>query len=546
MSDFITFIPLGGSDEIGMNLNVYGYRDKFIIIDAGLMFIDLPGAETAIPDTEFIDEFGDSILGIVLTHGHEDHIGAIAHIWPKVKCPIYATPFTASLVARKLQERGITNADIKRIPLSGEFDIGEFAIRFVTLTHSILEPNGVLIKTPAGTLFHTGDWKIDSSPLIGEQTDTEALKKFADAGVLAMICDSTNAMEPGHSGSEAEVKEALFDAIQEAQNRVFVACFASNVVRFSSVMWAAHAAGRSVALMGRSMQRMYDCARENGYLSDLPPIVNLDTAMDSPRDQIVILCTGSQGEPRAALTKLALEQHPSVWIDEDDTVILSSRVIPGNEKDIAFIHNTLIKRGVNVITHHDGLFHVSGHPCQDELKLMYEWVRPSITIPVHGEKRHQYEHAKLAKSWGVEKTIVPENGDIIRIYADGNVSKKDQVPCTAQAIDGTCLVPTNDPVYKHRARLADAGVVMVSIILKQNSRGYTFKIDEILCDYIGIVDGDGKIKNLIVEEITKFIGQSDRNYSFPEIKQDIEKTTRNLIFRKNGKKPVVICHIYDK
>src|SRR3954465_6083160 len=404
--DELVFLPLGGSGEIGMNFNAYGYGPendrRWIIVDCGVLFGregNTPGVDLILPDIRYLMERREHVLGIIATHAHEDHIGAIAPLWPSLRCPIYATPFTARLITGKLDEAGLTSkVHVHEVPGGGRPKLGPFELDFISITHSILEPNLLAIRTPLGVVAHTGDWKIDPDPMLGEATDTAALEKLGDEGVLALVCDSTNALVPGSSGSEAKVRETLTELIGTLKGRVAVTGFASNVARLDTVARAARAHGRRVALVGRSMQKMVSAARETGYLKNFPTILDETEVADMPAHKILYLCTGSQGEPRAALARIANKSHPHVELGEGDAVIFSSRVIPGNELAIAEIQNALSARGIALLTADDHFVHVSGHPCRDELAQMYRWIRPQLALPVHGEMRHQVSHAKLARS----------------------------------------------------------------------------------------------------------------------------------------------------
>ncbi|HET6223250.1 MAG TPA: ribonuclease J, partial [Dongiaceae bacterium] len=417
-ADEVLFLALGGAGEIGMNLNLYGHAGKWLMIDLGVTFGDdaTPGIEVIMPDIGFIEERRRDLAGLVLTHAHEDHIGAVPYLWPRLGCPIFATPFTASLVREKLREVGLAQAaPITEIPMSGRFSVGPFELELVTLTHSIPEPNAVVIRTKFGTLLHTGDWKLDPEPLVGPLADEAALRRLGDEGVLAMICDSTNALVHGQSGSEGEVRESLQELVGRLPGRIAVACFASNVARVETIARVAAAHDRQVALVGRSLWRITEAARENGYLADIPPFITEHDIGYLPRDKALLICTGSQGEPRSALARIARDDHPTVSLEKGDTVIFSSRIIPGNERSIGELQNGLVRLGVEIITERDHFVHVSGHPARDELLAMYQWVRPRIAIPVHGEARHLRAHARLAESGQVGQALVIENGDVVRL-----------------------------------------------------------------------------------------------------------------------------------
>jgi ribonuclease J len=475
--DELVFLPLGGSNEIGMNFNLYGYGPahdrKWIVVDLGVTFGDLttPGVEVILPDPAFIAEHADDILGIVLTHAHEDHIGAVGWLWPQLKAPVYATPFTAFLVREKLRDAGILDeVSITEVPLSGTIKLGPFELTLVTLTHSIPEPNGLAIKTPLGTILHTGDWKIDPDPLLGGATDVDFLRTLGDEGVLAMVCDSTNVFVDGRAGSEAEVRVALTKLIGSLSGKVAVGCFASNVARMDSVIRAAEAADRRVCLIGRSMLRMAAAARSVGFLKDVAPFVTEQEAGYFPSDKILYLCTGSQGEPRAALARIADGSHPHVSLGQGDCCVFSSRVIPGNEIAIRNLQNKLADRGVRLYSDrdHPGI-HVSGHPCRDELSDMYHWVRPRIAVPTHGERRHLLEHMAFAKDLQVPEQVAPRNGDMVRL-APGRAEIIDEVPAARLFVDGRVLTPENSEPLRERRHAAHNGVVIVSLAIDRKGR----------------------------------------------------------------------------
>jgi len=471
----LVFLPLGGSNEIGMNLNAYGYGPaddrKWIVVDVGVTFGDssTPGVDVIVPDPTFLE--GEEILGIVLTHAHEDHIGALGWLWPRLKAPLYATPFTAFLIREKLRDAGLLDkVTIHEVPLGGRIDLGPFQVEMVTITHSIAEPNGLAIKTPLGVVLHTGDWKIDNDPIIGERTDVDTIRRLGDEGVLAMVCDSTNVFQEGVAGSEGEVKAALAELIGGLKGRVAVGCFASNVARMDSVIRAAEAAGRRVVLAGRSMHRITAAAKSVGMLSDVQPFLSEDEARLWPADQILYLCTGSQGEPRAALSRVAEGTHPFVKLGPGDHCIFSSRVIPGNELAIGRLQDTLSERGVRIYTDrdHPGI-HVSGHPCRDELRQMYQWARPQIAVPTHGMRRHIAEHALLAKEMQVPETVTPRNGDMVRL-APGPAVIIDEVPSGRLFVDGGMLVEEAGEALRERRHAASNGVLIVSFAMDRRGK----------------------------------------------------------------------------
>ncbi len=463
----LLFVPLGGAGEIGMNLNLYGYAGQWLMIDLGVIFADetTPGVDVIVPDPGFIVDRRDDLLGLVLTHAHEDHIGAVPHIWPLLRCPVYATPFTAQVLRRKLEEFGLVDdVPITEIPLGGRFTLGSFELEFVTLTHSIPEPNAVLIRTPLGTIVHTGDWKLDPDPLVGDAVDEDALREIGAEGVLAMVCDSTNALTEGRSGSEADLRRSLIEVTEGWDGRIAIASFASNVARLETVAAIAEAHGREASLVGRSLWRMYESARDSGYLSGIRGFLPEQEIMSVPRDKLVVACTGSQGEPRAALARIADRKHQSLSLDSGDVVVFSSRVIPGNERAIFRLQNDLIRLGVEVITEKEHFVHVSGHPARDELTQMYQWVRPKIAVPVHGELRHLKAHERFAQNCQVSETVVVENGGVVRL-APGPAKVVDHQPAGRLAVEGGSLLALDSEEIRVRKRIMYNGSAAASIVV---------------------------------------------------------------------------------
>ena len=515
--DELVFLPLGGSNEIGMNFNLYGYGPaharKWIVVDLGVTFGDqtTPGVEIILPDPEFIREYAKNIVGIVLTHAHEDHIGAVAWLWPQLRAPLYATPFTAFLLREKLRENEeCADAEITEVPLSGTIQLGPFEVELITLTHSIPEPNGLAIRTPLGTVLHTGDWKIDPDPVLGSVTDDAAIQKLGDEGVLAMVCDSTNVFVDGESGSEADVKEALAGLIGGLSGKVAVACFASNVARMDSVIRAAEAAGRGVCLVGRSMHRMAAAAKSVGLLDGVREFLSEQQAAAMPENEVLFLCTGSQGEPRAALSRIADGSHPHVKLGAGDACVFSSRVIPGNEIPIRNLQNRLADRGVRLYTErdHPGI-HVSGHPCRDELAQMYSWARPQIAVPTHGERRHLLEHAAFAKDLQVPQSVAPRNGDMVRL-APGRAEIIDEVPAGRIYVDAGVLTPENGDALRERRHAAYNGVLAVSVVL----------------------DGRGKVA--AGPQVRALGLPADDDYPMDEVLEDLAKEARQALARLQG------------
>jgi len=490
----LIFIPLGGTGEIGMNLNLYGYgkpeQEDWIIVDYGITFGDdtTPGVDVILPDPTFIEQRRDRLKGMVLTHAHEDHIGALAYMWDKVQCPIYCTPFTATLARGKLKEAGFGHLDIvHEIPLGGRFDLGPFDIEFVTFTHSILEPNALAIRTPEGTVVHTGDWKLDDGPVIGRTTDVDRLSEIGKEGVLALVADSTNVFTTGKTGSEEDLEPSLTELIGRYKTgKVCVTCFASNLARLHTIAVAAKQCGREIVVSGRSFSKMMDAAHANGYMLDTPDFLTEDEARHIPDDKLLVICTGSQGEPRAALARIASGNHKNIQLGDGDVVIFSSRTIPGNEKSIYRIQNELARKGIEIITSHDHFVHVSGHPAQDELRELFRRVHPDIVIPVHGEFRHLQAHAALAEECGVKKTFVIENGNVVKLEKDMPCII-DEVETGRLAWEGRRAVPMKSEVVQTRKRALFNGSCVASVVVDKDGN---LMADPIVTTE-GLLDPDG-------------------------------------------------------
>jgi ribonuclease J len=467
----LAFLPLGGTGEIGMNLNLYRCGGSWLAVDCGIGFAggENPEVEIMVPDPAFIAERRDRLVGLVITHAHEDHLGGVAWLWRQLRCPVYATPFAAAVLRRKLGEAGLL-AEVKLhvIPPGGSFNLPPFSLQFLRVSHSVPEAQALVIRTPAGTVLHTGDWKLDPDPLVGPPTDEAAFAELGREGVLAMVCDSTNAMVEGHSGSEADVRRVLTALIGSLEGRVAVTCFASNVARVESIALAARDAGRSVALVGRSLRNLEAAARESGYLGSVPDFVSEDDAGSIPDDNLLILVTGSQGEPKSALARIAADQHRNIELGEGDTVVFSSRVIPGNERAIGAVQDALVRRGVRLMTDADHMVHVSGHPARDELRRLYSIVRPRFSVPVHGEWRHLAAHAALAQEAGVTPVLL-EDGDILSL-APGRPEVVDSAPVGRLAVDGARLVPMDGSVLQARRRMMFNGVVLGSLAVDATGR----------------------------------------------------------------------------
>ena len=545
----LLFCPLGGSGEIGANMNLYAYGKendhKWIIVDMGVSFADdsIPGVDLIMPDPGFIIDKKDDLLGIVLTHAHEDHIGAVAHIWPKLKCKIYATPFTATLLIEKFKEKKIDIVShLKIVALNSKIKLGNFEIDFVTLTHSILEPNGLCIKTPLGTILHTGDWKIDPNPLIGGTIDEAKLKKIGDNGVSAMICDSTNIFSPGRAGSESDVRDSLLRIMELKTNRLLVTSFASNVARMESIFYCAKKTGRNICLVGRSMQRIYKAAKKCGYLKGLINPVEPREAKKIEKNKILYLATGSQGEPMGAMTRIVNGVHPEVFLESGDCVIFSSKIIPGNEKKLYQLQNLIVKNKIEIITEENAFVHVSGHPNRDDLKDMYKWVKPKCVIPVHGEHRHMVEHVSFAKEMQVPKALLIENGDIIKILPNENPAIIDKAPSGRVYLDGSVNVESDSQSIKDRKNLSLNGYLEITLIVSNNG-----KIKKPIISFKGIPENNEH--EPFIFDIEDEIFNICRTFSLDSKNQQnnlietIKQNCRRIVREKTGKKPFTNINI---
>ena len=463
----LRFVPLGGVGEIGVNAYLYGQDGRWLMVDLGIGFADdrLPGVDIVLPDLRFIEQQRAFLDGLVLTHAHEDHLGAVPYLWPRLGCPIWCTPFTAAVLRAKLAETDFArDVPIRVVEPGQEFKPGGIACRFVHVTHSIPDANALVLETEFGRVLHTGDWKLDPAPLVGARTDVDRLETLGREGVLAILCDSTNVLSPGTSGSEAEVRDSLTKLIAAQPNRVVLTSFASNVARMETAMLAAQAAGRELFVVGRSMRRMIDAAREVGYLQNVPPIRDEREADLLPRNRVLYLCTGSQGEARSALARVAAGQHPRVRLEPADTVIFSAKIIPGNERTLYNLHNQLVRQGIEVVTEGDHFVHVSGHPCRDELEQMYRWIKPTISVPVHGEARHLHAHQRLAEQMGVPHAMLIENGDVLRL-APGKPEIVDEVSVGRVVSETDGLVGVGDDMFRTRRRLMAHGTILVGVVL---------------------------------------------------------------------------------
>src|SRR5262245_7512391 len=546
--DELVFAPLGGLGEIGMNLALYGVgterRRQWIVVDFGVAFAgdDLPGIDLIFPDIRYVVEERRNVLGIVLTHAHEDHFGAMLDLWPRLRLPIYATPFTAALLeAKRLSEPGAPDIPVNVVALGSRLTLGPFDIEYVSMAHSLPEPTGLIIRAPLGTVLHTGDWKIDPTPVIGPPTDEAKLRALGDAGCLALLGDSTNATREGRSPSEADVAKSLAELIRTAPGRVGVTTFASNVARVRAVAEAAAACGREVVLVGRAMERIAQVARETGYLEGIGEFRSIDVYGYLPPDKVVALCTGSQGEPRAALSRIAADDHPDVTFSRGDRVIFSSRAIPGNEQAVMRVINGLVDQGVEVITDRTHLVHVSGHPRRAELEDMIGWVRPQTLIPVHGEALHMAEHAALARRVGVGKVMQCRNGDLVRL-APGDPAIIDELPAGRLYKDGALLVEAEARTVADRRRLGYVGIV--SVALAVTDRGEF--VGDVQVEVTGIpeTDTDG---NLMARLAYDAVLEAIRSMPRPRrrdpdaVAESARRAVRAAVAASWGKKP--LCHV---
>ncbi|MBV1837358.1 ribonuclease J [Acetobacter estunensis] len=541
--DGLAFLPLGGTGEIGMNLNLYRLGETWLAVDCGIGFSgnDTPEAEILVPDPTYIMERRDKLAGLVITHAHEDHIGAVAHLWTRLGCPIYATPFAATVLRRKLGEARLDQqVNIHVIKCGGRFNVGPFDIEFIPVTHSVPEAQAMAIRTPHGLVVHTGDWKLDPSPMVGPPTDVERLRQIGDEGVLALVCDSTNVMTPGASRSEGEVRIGLTELISSLKGRIAVTCFASNVARVETIAMAAQAAGRTVVLVGRSLRNLDVAARECGYLSGVLPFLTEHEANDLPDEQVVMIITGSQGEPRSALSRIASDTHPSIALGEGDTVIYSSRMIPGNERAIMQVQDNLTRRGVRVITDKDGvMIHCSGHATADDVRTMYDLIRPQYAVPTHGEWRHLTAHAALAQEKGIAAVLL-EDGDILNL-APGKVQVVDTAPTGRLAVDGNRLLAMTGDVLTARRKMLFNGIIIASFAV--DDEGYV--IGEPKISAPGLLEPEEPESIRVREEFAQAIDEIPDELRLDDqaFREAAKTALRRALGRKLQKRPLVDVHV---
>lgn len=542
-ADELLFVPLGGSNEIGMNLNLYAYKGKWIMIDLGIGFADshIPGVDVILPDISFITKYKKDLLGIILTHAHEDHLGAVPYLWEELGCPVYATAFTAAVLKAKLADEGMTiKIPLHEVRPGQKVKLDPFEFEMIPLTHSIPEMQAIALRTDKGVVMHTGDWKLDPSPVVGPVTDEKTLTKYGDEGVLAMICDSTNVFVDGTSGSEEGVQSSLQKIISGCKNRVVITTFASNIARLESIIRAGEAAGRHIAIAGRSLRRITTAAKESGYLQDIKPFLNEREINDVSRNDILLICTGCQGEPLAALSKIARGEHPNIRLSPGDTVIFSSRKIPGNETKISHTYNALTRKGIEVITDNRSHVHVSGHPCRDELTSMYHMVRPRIAVPTHGEARHIHEHAKLARSLQVPEIVEAKNGSVI-LLGEGKAMEIAEVNSGYIAVDGNSLIPVDSGIIRTRRKIREDGCVVASVVInKDNSLVSAPRISA-----PGSLDAN-EDKDLLMamrDEIEDAVSRMRHKDTTEKIGEAVRTAIRRLLREELGKKPVIDVHI---
>lgn len=539
-SDDIVFLPLGGTDQIGVNFYLFGYKKKWLIVDFGLGFAheDLPGVEIIVPDITFLESVKKDVVGLVVTHAHEDHIGAIQYLWPEIGVPIFATPFTSAVLKTKLTDTGIIeDVTIHEMDINESFGVGPFDLELVSLTHSIPEMHGLLIKTDKGSVFHTADWKIDHNPIIGEPFNKAKLKAIGDAGVIAMVCDSTNIFSENISGSEGDLRKSLHDIVASVKKGlVVVTTFASNVARLDSLMAAADKLGKKVVFAGTSLWRMYHAAIDCNYLTQYQKPYHSKELARFKRDEVLVIATGCQGEPFAAVTKMSRNDHPDIKLSRGDTVIFASRIIPGNEMKIFGVFNKFCKSGVEVMTEKDHFIHVSGHPSRAEVKEMYELIRPKFAIPMHGEPMHIHEHCKFVKQHNLASPVQVENGKAV-VISPNFCEVIGHVPTGLMVVDGNQILPSDSEVIKMRRRMRDNGLVVVTVV--SNSKGVLLKAPEILTP--GLIDAkqDSETIDMLCAELRDVLQLCNLRIT-SDVETKVRQVTRKFLRQEIGKEPKII------
>jgi ribonuclease J len=540
----IIFSPIGGVGQIGMNFYLYGSQGKWIIVDLGITFgnsEETPGIDIILPNPEFVKKNKKNLLGIIITHAHMDHIGAVGYLWPQLQCPVYATPFAAAVLKRNLKELKIKPKFLRTISLDSNIKLGPFEIDVISTTHSIPEPNALGIKTKFGNILHTGDWKIDPKPLVGRDFNQEKIKSFGDKGVLAIVSDSTNSNVEGHSGSEEKLRESLVKIIKKTSRRIAITSFSSNLARLETFAHVANESGRVAALCGRSLWTMYKAALDTGYLKKIKPFLDEKEVMAYPRDQVLLICTGSQGEPRAALSRIANDIHQNIFLEPGDTVIFSSKVIPGNERAITKVQNELKERNVNVITESEEFVHVSGHPHIEELKKMYNWIKPEIVIPVHGEYHHLKSNVEIAKKCGVKKGLILKNGLLLKV-APGEPKLLGSIPSGRLMLDGKKIIPINEEAIKNRKKMLYNGTILISLAISKNNK----IISKPAISSKGFFN-DENIKNFeksFISNFHNFVKELKNNQSTEMLLKEKITSFSQKFFRKAlDMKPIIQIHI---
>lgn len=534
--DELLFLALGGSDEIGMNVNLYGCQGKWLMVDLGITFAgtEYPGIEIVLPDLEFIEDRKKDLLGIVLTHGHEDHIGAVPYLAADLGVPLYATPFTAGLVRGKLEEEGLAEeVEIRILPLEGNCQIGPFGCQLMSLAHSIPEMSAVVIDTPFGRVFHTGDWKLDDHPVLGTPSTAAQLTALGDKGVLALVCDSTNVFNPNASGSEASVHPDLLRHVREAKGRVVVTSFASNAARLQTLAAVARESGRKLCVAGRSLNRILQVSQAVGYLTNLPEIVDMEALDNYHRNEVLVIATGGQGEARAALARIAEGNHP-VKVEEGDTIIFSSKQIPGNEIAIGKVMNQLARRNIRMITEKQGHVHVSGHPGRPELEALYGWLRPEILVPVHGERRHMAEQARFGLETGIKRALVQSNGDVVRLAPNGpEIVGRERTG--RLVLDGDVILPADGLTVTERRRMSMHGVISVAVAIDPAGRLFGHPS----CRLLGVPVEEDREEFLAdaCEAAAKAAMSGERDEA--KLREAIRLGVRRVATEWTGKKPLV-------
>lgn len=540
--DDLLFLPLGGSGEIGMNMNLYYMDGKWLMVDFGAGFADeyYPGVDMLVPDISFILPYKKDLVGLVLTHAHEDHLGAVNYLWENFNCPIYATPFTAAFLKAKIEENpGAKHAKIIEIAQGSTFKVGPFDIEMVQITHSAPEMNGLMLRTKHGNIFHTGDWKLDPKPMIGNPSDEAKIKKYGDEGILAMIGDSTNVFSPGHSGSEGDLRESLIKLVGDCKKLAVVTTFASNIARIESIVVAARANGRKVVMAGRSLWRIVTAAQDAGYLLDFEDFVSEDQFGKYPREKLLVIATGCQGEPMAAINKISTGSHRNITVKQGDTIIFSSKIIPGNEKRIFRLFNKFVRLGIETMTERDHFVHVSGHPNVEELKRMYELVRPKISVPVHGEHVHMHEHTRLARSWGVNKAFEMDNGIVLKL-APGEPEKVAQVKAGPLGVDGTAFLHADSEIMKMRRKMQREGIIIITLLLDEKG-----SVTPPVIMAPGVLDNkdDQEIFQEMNEEVADVIKEcyalGKKQRSTDRIDNLVRGAVRRIIKKATGKNPSI-------